>query len=302
MTARSAPQIFDRAKLSRNRSKSARTFEEYAFLKDRVSSDLIERLHDTSHTFTSGLELGAQDGRLSAKLANDPKVERMLVTDLSASMLSKAAERGLETQQVDEEKLPFETAQFDLVLSALSLHWVNDLPGALIQIRQALKPDGLFLGAMFGAGSLAELRESLVVSETELRGGVSPRLSPLPGLSDVAGLMQRAGYALPVVDRETITVRYDSPLKLLQDIKGMGEQAAFQRGMGQPLTRGVLMRAMEYYADMYADPDGRIRATVEVIFMSGWAPAPHQPQPKRPGSAIVRLSDAINKHSAKRRS
>lgn len=301
MTARTAPQIFDRGKLARNRSKSASTFGEYAFLKDRVSSDLIERLHDTSHTFTSGVELGAQDGRLSAALADDPKVAQMLVTDLSADMLSIATARGLETQLVDEENLPFDSAQFDLALSALSLHWVNDLPGTLIQIRQALKPDGLFLAAMFGAGSLAELRESLVVAETELRGGVSPRLSPLPGLSDVAGLMQRAGFALPVVDRETITVRYDTPLKLLQDIKGMGEQAAFQRGMGQPLTRGVLMRAMEYYADMFSDPDGRIRATVEVIFMSGWAPAPHQPQPKRPGSATASLSEAVQKHSGARR-
>ncbi len=295
MSATPAPQIFDRQKLARNRNKASGTFNEYAFLKDRVSRDLIERLHDTSHMFTSGVELGAQDGRLSAALIDDPKVQQMLVTDISPRMIELAAARGLKTQLADEEQLPFEKAQFDLALSGLSLHWVNDLPGALIQIKNALKPDGLFLGALFGAGSLSELRDCLITAETELRGGVSPRISPLPGLSDMAGLMQRAGFALPVVDRDTVTVRYGSPLKLLHDLKGMGEQAAFQRGMAQPLSRGVLMRAMELYTENYADADGRVRATFEIVYMSGWAPAPHQPQPKRPGSATVSLSDAINK-------
>ncbi len=295
MSAKSAPQIFDRQKHARNRSRISSTFKEYAFLKDRVSRDLIERLHDTSHMFTSGVELGAHDGRLSAALIDDPKVKQMLVTDISPDMIALAANRGLETQIADEEHLPFENAQFDLAISALSLHWVNDLPGALIQIKKTLKPDGLFLGALFGAGTLSELRDCLVSAETEIRGGVSPRLSPLPGLSDLAGLMQRAGFALPVVDKDTVTVRYGSPLKLLHDLKGMGEQAAFRRGMAQPFSRRILMRAMELYVENYADPDGRIRATFEIVYLSGWAPAPHQPQPKRPGSAKVSLADAINK-------
>lgn len=295
MSATPAPQIFDRQKLAHNRSKAAISFSEYAFLKDRVSSDLIERLHDTSHIFSNGLELGAHDGRLSAALVNDPKVANMLVTDVSPDMTALAAARGLNAQIADEEHLPFDNAQFDLVLSGLSLHWVNDLPGALIQINNVLKPDGLFLGALFGAGTLSELRDCLITAETDLRGGVSPRLSPLPGLSDMAGLMQRAGFALPVVDRDTVTVRYSSPLKLIQDLKGMGEQAAFRRGMSQPLSRRVLMRAMELYAENFADPDGRVRATFEIVYLSGWAPAPHQPQPKRPGSATVSLSAAINR-------
>jgi hypothetical protein len=179
---------------------------------------------------------------------------------------------------------------------------VNDLPGALIQIRTALKPDGLFLGCLFGAGTLGELRTSFLEAETELTGGAGVRISPLPGLQDMAGLMQRAGFALPVVDLETVTVRYGEPFKLLRDIKGMGEQAAFapnEKMPRRPLSRRLLARMAEIYAERFADSDGRLRATFNVIWLSGWAPDASQPKPLRPGSAKHSLADAVRKAGRK---
>lgn len=299
MTTSTPPKIFDRARLARNRDKAAADFEKYAFLKDRVSSDLIDRLNDTAHTFPNALDIGSHDGRLAAALERSEKVSTVLATDISRGMLHQAAKRGLETQQIDEEHLTLPAASVDLAVSALSLHWVNDLPGTLVQIRNALKPDGLFLGALFGAGTLTELRNSLIEAETELRGGISPRLSPLPALADMAALMQRAGFALPVVDRDTVTVRYADPFALLRDLKGMGERASFMPGTGQPLSRSVLLKALDIYRQTFADPDGRIRATFEIIHVSGWAPHPAQPKPLKPGSAKASLREAVQNFGEK---
>lgn len=289
------PQIFDRQKLAAKRDRAAETFEDYAFLKARVSRDLIERLEDTSHRFERGLEIGAATGALAAQLNGTDKVAHMTAGDISSAMVAKARARGLDARILDEEALAMAPGSVDLVLSSLSLHWVNDLPGALTQIRLALKPDGLFLGALFGAGTLMALRACLVEAESELAGGIAPRVSPLPGLADMAALMQRAGFALPVVDKDLVTVRYDTMFALLADLKGMGERASFARGMGQPLPRRVLMRAAELYARDHSDPDGRIRAHFEIVYLSGWAPAPHQPKPLKPGSATVSLANAVRK-------
>lgn len=275
-----------------NRDRAAASYGEYAFLKDRVSSDIIERLADTPRMFERALELGAHDGRLSTRLIESGKVDEIVTTDLSSGMVAASGARGLDAIVADEERLPFGDARFDLVVSLLSLHWVNDLPGTLIQIRKTLRPDGLFLAALPGAGTLSELRASLIQAETDITGGASPRVSPLPGLADMAGLLQRAGFALPVADRDTLTVRYDNLFALLKDVKGMGERAAFQSGT-QPLSRRVLMRAAEIYTEQFSDEDGRIRASVELVWLSGWAPAPHQPRPKRPGSATASLAAAI---------
>lgn len=260
-----------------------------------MSSDLETRLADTPRRFDAGLELGAADGSLSAALLAQGKAASMVAGDTSDAFLGLARQRGLQTVQADPEALPFESGQFDLIVSPLVLHWVNDLPGALVQIRRALKPDGLFLGALFGAGTLAELRDVLSEAEAEITGGLSPRLSPLPGLRDMASLLQRAGFALPVADRDTVTVRYRSAAKLFEDLKGMGERAAFARGVSRPLPRRVLFRAMELYQERYAEPDGRLRATFEIVHLSGWAPGPGQPQPLRPGSAKASLADAVRR-------
>lgn len=292
------PRLFDRERVARNRSRAAASFNEYDFLKARVSSDIADRLADTSHSFDRAFDLGAHDGQLAKLLQASDQVGSVEAGDMSGGMVALSRAGGLNAKQIDEEDLPFPQASLDLIVSALSLHWVNDLPGALVQIRQALKPDGLFLGALFGAGTLSELRASLMEAETELTGGVAARVSPLPGLRDMASLMQRAGFALPVVDRDQVVVRYGSPMGLLADLKGMGERAAFAAGTTRPLSRRVLMRAMEIYANDHCDPDGRVRATFEVVHMSGWSPADSQPKPLKPGSAKISLADAVRNHKS----
>lgn len=287
-----APRLFDTARHLANKDRAAARFSEYDFLKARLSSALVERLADTSHRFERALDLGAHDGTLASLLATSDQVDEVVAFEASPAMAALSRSNGVETVGGDPEALPFEPASFDLVASTLALHWINDLPGQLIQIRRILKPDGLFLAALLGAGTLRELRESLLEAETGLTGGAAPRVSPLPGLQDCAGLLQRAGFALPVADVDRVTVRYGDPLKLMADLKGMGERAAFAAG-GHPLRRDVLARAMAIYADRFMDPDGRLRASFEVVWLSGWAPAPNQPQPKRPGSATVRLADAL---------
>lgn len=206
--------------------------------------------------------------------------------------------QNIEVVAAENESLSFKPDTFDLAVSILGLHWANDLPGLLSQIRTVLKPDGLFLSCLFGGGTLSELRHSLIEAESEITGGVSPRLSPLPGLQDMAGLLQRAGFALPVADIERVTVRYAHPMKLLQDLKGMGEQAAFAPRAGQerrPLSRRILARMSEIYAERYSDPDGKVRASFEIVWLSGWAPAAGQPKPLRPGSGKFSLADAVKK-------
>lgn len=273
----------------------AATFADYDFLRVRVIDDLESRLADTPRTFERGLELGAAGGDLSDRLLASGKAAAMLAADTAPAFSAMAAERGLDAAIADAEDLAFPEAGFDLVLAPLTLHWVNDLPGALARIRRILKPDGLFLGALFAAGTLAELREVLTEAETEITGGLAPRLSPLPGLRDMAALMQRAGFALPVADRDTVTVRYREPLRLLTDLKGMGERAAFMPGAARPLPRRVLARALELYTQRHSDPDGRVRATFEIVHVSGWAPGPGQPQPLKPGSGKVSLAQAIRR-------
>lgn len=292
MTSQSPPVIFDPARHARFRDRAAAQFEEYDFLKARVSSQMAERLMDTSHNFEAGLDLGCHTGGLARALSATGKVASMEGVELSPAMASEAEALGLVMALWDGSTLPFEEGRFDLIASALSLHWVNDLPGVLIQVNRLLKPDGLFLAAYFGAGTLAELRECLMRAETELTGGAGLRVSPLPGLQDSAALLQRAGFALPVADVDTLTVRYDSLFHLMDDLRGMGEQAAFAAG-GRAISRRVLARAADIYAAEFADPDGRIRASFVITWLSGWAPAPNQPRPKRPGSARASLAEAV---------
>lgn len=293
--------MFDRNRLRVRRDRAAAHFSEYDFLKAHVSNDLMERLADTPHIFRKMLDLGCHTGVLAKALQTHKGVEDVVACDLSPNMVAAARSAGVQAVICDEEALTFAPASFDMVGSALSLHWVNDLPGALIQIRQTLKPDGLFLGALFGAGTLTELRTSLMEAEAEITGGAAPRISPLPGLQDMAGLMQRAGFALPVVDADRINVRYNSVFKLLEDLGGMGERAVFAADQGRGLSRRLLMRMAEIYAERFSEPDGKLCASFNVIYLSGWAPAPHQPQPKKPGSATVRLSAALGarEYSAK---
>ena len=297
MTPGAPPRLFDRARVARNRDRAAPRYEDYAFLKERVSRDIADRVQDTPRRFERALDLGCHDGRLARILSGTGRVGAVEASDLSPAMVDAARAAGTDARVLDEETPSLPENRFDLIVSALSLHWVNDLPGTLVRLRQSLKPDGLFLDALFGAGTLAELRDCLMEAETEVSGGVSPRLSPLPGLKDMANLMQRAGFALPVADRDSVVVRYRDPARLLTDLKGMGEQSALAPGMIRPLPRAVLDRALSLYRERHADPDGRVRASFEIVHVSGWAPAPGQPQPLRPGSAKASLADAVRQQA-----
>lgn len=282
-------RIFDRRLLARRRSRAAARFADYSFLKQLAAEDITLRLSAINRRFDRALDLGSHDGLLGRALMSDPlvasRIGHLVASDLSAAFTPDLV--------ADEEALPFAEQSFDLVVSSLSLHWVNDLPGALIQIRRVLKPDGLFIGTVLGGRTLTELRQSLLAAEEEIRGGAANRVSPFLDVIDGAGLLQRTGFAMPVADNDARTVRYAHPLKLLSDLRGMGETAAFANREAPALTRAILLRAAEIYARRFADPDGRVRATFEFVTLSGWAPSPDQPKPKRPGSATVRLADAL---------
>lgn len=238
------------------------------------------------------VDLGARDGAFARALAQSDakaRVGAVIETDLSGAML---AGRGGPRVQLDEERLPFALASLDLVVSTLALHWVNDLPGAMIQIRQALKPDGLFIGAVFGGETLTELRRSLMMAEAELKDGAGLRIAPFADAYDAAGLLQRAGFALPVADVDRVTVRYSHPLKLIADLRAMGETSALADQAG-PISRPVLMRACEIYQQQFAGADGKVPATFDILTLTGWSPHESQQKPLKPGSAKTSLAEAL---------
>ena len=293
MPAPSTPVIFDRKRLRAKRDLLSKNYHRFSFLKQNISEHLLDRLADTPRDFSLALDLGCHDGTLATHLAQSPRLGKIIAADLSPHMAGRAQTQGFASLAMSDEALAFADHSFELITSALSLHWANDLPGSLVQIRRVLKPDGLFLGALFGAGTLTELRTSFLMAESELTGGAAQRISPLPGLRDMADLMQRTGYALPVVDIDHMTVRYDSVFDLLGDLKGMGERACFAEPSIQGLSRRIISRMEELYHQQFSDPDGRIRASFEIIWLSGWAPGPGQPKPLKPGSAKASLADAV---------
>ena len=288
------PRIFDRAL---HRARLDRAAPNYAgFLKARAAEDAAERLAAVLRDFPLALDLGARDGAFRRALADSDaghRIGAVIEADLSSRMLAANPARGGLRVVADEERLPFAPESLDLVVSLLSLHWTNDLVGALVQIRWALKPDGLFVGALFGGATLTELRQSLIAAEAEVTGGAGLRVSPFADGLDAAGLLQRAGFAMPVADVERLTVRYAHPLKLMADLRAMGETNALTDRARQPLTRPVLTRAFEIYQAQFGLPDGRIPATFEIVAVTGWAPHASQPQPLKPGSAKMRLADAL---------
>jgi SAM-dependent methyltransferase len=286
------PRLFDRAVHRRHLDRAAAGYA--GFLKDRAAEDAAERLYSILRDFPLALDLGARDGALARALAQEPAANRVgaiIAADLSSRMLQRNPAQM--RVAVDEERLPFAPESLDLVVSLLSLHWTNDLVGALVQIRRSLKPDGLFIGALFGGQTLTELRQSLIQAEAELSDGAGLRVSPFADGFDAAGLLQRAGFALPVSDIDRLTVRYDHPLKLMADLRAMGETNALTDRARKPLSRRVLARAAEIYQEEFGLPDGRIPATFEIVSMTGWAPHASQQQPLRPGSAKMRLADAL---------
>jgi NADH dehydrogenase [ubiquinone] 1 alpha subcomplex assembly factor 5 len=282
--------VFDRSALRRQRERTAPHLDGYDFLIREVAERLRERLGDVRRAFPLALELGCHTGQLGHVLRDRKAIGRLIQTDLSLAMAQRAD--GLRLV-ADEEALPFGAEVFDLVLSCFSLHWINDLPGTLAQARYALKPDGLFLAAMPGGTTLHELREAVMRAEIELEGGAGLRVSPFVDLRDAGSLLQRAGLAMPLVDVETITVTYEHPLKLMQELRGMGEANALTERARRPLRRSTLLRAAEIYHELFADVRGRIPATFEILMLSAWKPDPGQPQPIRRGSGRVGLAEAL---------
>ena len=289
-TGNESYRLFDRALLARRRARSAAALPDSDFLLAEAAEGLAGRLAPVVRDFPLALDLGAHDGRLGRAALKTAKIGTLISGESCSKFLQALPDPRI---ACDEEILPIRDESLDLVLSGLSLQWVNDLPGALIQIRRALKPDGLFLAALAGGDTLNELRSALIEAESEITGGVSPRVAPFVEIRDAGGLLQRAGFALPVADADTLTVRYRNPFRLLQDLRNMGWSNALIDRSRRPMRRDVLFRAMEIYAEKFSDPDGRARATFEIVYLSGWAPHESQQQPLRPGSARMRLADAL---------
>jgi NADH dehydrogenase [ubiquinone] 1 alpha subcomplex assembly factor 5 len=297
MSAPDNPIVFDRHAVRRHRDRAAARSEgDGDFLHREVAGRLIERLDEVRRDFAHVLELGCHRGALTRLLAERPEVETLVAADLSTAYAAQAAAAAGRALGVaaDEEALPFGPGAFDLVISNLALHWVNDLPGALIQIHQALKPDGLLLAAFPGGASLAELRDVLMAAELEVEGGVSPRVSPFADVRDAGALLQRAGFALPVVDRDRITVTYENALTLMADLRAMAETNAVAERLARFTRRTTLLRAAALYQERYGDADGRIPVSFEIVYLTGWAPAAGQPKPLAPGSAKTSLAGALD--------
>ncbi|MDP4026237.1 methyltransferase domain-containing protein [Methylobacterium sp. NEAU 140] len=279
------PPLFDTA-LIRRRLARARADGYAGFLLDRLAEDLDDRLGAVLRPFGSILDLGTPTDAAARVLAGRyPEARRLRLAPLP--------EAGGGVAVADPEVLPVGPGRLDLCVSLLALHAVNDLPGTMVQIRRALRPDGLFVGCLLGGASLTELRQCLVQAESEVEGGVSPRVAPFAAVREAGGLLQRAGFALPVADTDTLTVRYADAFGLMRDLRAMGLTNALAERRRAPTRRATLLRAAALYAERFADPDGRVRATFEVLWLSGWTPHESQQKPLRPGSATTRLADAL---------
>src|SRR6202166_1145367 len=269
------PILFDRALLRARQNRALRAGPA-TFLLDRVAADMQERLRAVLREFKNAADIGTAGDQVRNALAG--RIDQLARVDLP---------------DLESEPLALQPESLDLAISALALQFVNDLPGVLAQIRRALKPDGLLLAAMIGGDTLTELRQSFAAAEAELEGGVSPRVAPFTDLRDVGALLQRAGFALPVTDVDRIVVRYDSAFALMQDLRRMGATNILVERRRTPARRATLLRMAQLYSERFADPDGRIRATFEVIWLSGWAPHESQQKPLKPGSAKFSLAEAV---------
>ncbi|OQW61716.1 MAG: SAM-dependent methyltransferase [Proteobacteria bacterium SG_bin9] len=274
MTPSTPPLLFDVSAL-RQRRRRAERIGAATFLRDRVSEDLAERLSAVVRNFPNAVDLGAPGALAGLQAA---RVGELTPVDLL---------------EAPGDALGLAPDSFDLALSVLALHLVNDLPGVMAQVRRALKPDGLFLAALLGGDTLTELRQSFAAAEAEVEGGVSPRVAPFADLRDLGALLQRAGFALPVADVDRIVVRYDNAFVLMQDLRRMAATNVLIERRKSFSRRSTLLRMAHIYAERFADADGRIRATFDVVWLSGWAPHESQQKPLKPGSAQMRLADAI---------
>jgi len=273
-----APHILFDRKLLRARQRRAEQTGVEKFLLERATDELLARLSTITRRFPQ------------AALIETPSGEQ-----IKGQLLATGRIEAVDHLEIEDatETVSGEPSRYDLAVSLLSIQWLNDLPGVLAQIKRLLKPDGLLLAAMIGGGTLTELRDALASAESEVEGGIAPRVSPFVEVRTLGGLLQRAGLALPVTDADSFTVRYDNMLELMRDLRRMGATNALIERSRKPLRRATLFRAAEIYRERYADADGRVRATFEILWLSGWVPHESQQQPLKPGSAKARLADAL---------
>lgn len=282
------PIIFDRQLFARRRARALAEQRPGAdFLLALAADDLADRLAAVDRQFSRALVIGDPTGLLAARIATG-RVDEVVRADLLV-----AGADGGGAAIVDDEALPFVSGAFDLVVSSLALQFANDLPGALIEARRVLRPDGLFLGILAGGETLTELRQAFLTAESRRSGGASPRVAPMGEVRDLGGLLQRAGFALPVADQDRLTLRYANALALMDDLKAMGATSMLidrRRSLTGP---ALMAEVAAIYQDMFGDPDGRVRASVTLVSLSGWAPHESQQKPLKPGSAQMRLADAL---------
>ncbi len=284
-------ELFDEALIARNRERAlTRNAAGSDFLLELTARELADRLAIVERRFENAVELFGATGLTARAAMATGKIERLQRIETHEGF----GEEGQPVAVTSFESVPLEPQSVNLILSPLSLHLTNDTPGMLIQMRRALKPDGLLLAAIPGSGTLSELREVLLAAETEIYGGASPRVVPFADIRDIGSLLQRAGFALPVIDEESFTVRYDHIFALMRDLKAMGMANPLKGRSRRPVSRRFFLRAAELYAERFSDPDGRIRATFSIVFLSGWAPHESQQKPLKPGSAKMRLADALD--------
>ena len=286
------PILFDQQLIRQHRQRAARRYSDFAFLKDAAVASLADRLDLIQRDFDVCLDLGAHDGRLMQHLAGLGKIGHMIQTDPAEEFAIATRHYGPGVVHLLSE-LPFKSESFDAVFSCVSLHWVDDLPGLMVQARQLLKPDGLLLVNLLGGNSLIELKQVLAEAEQAITGGVSPRCAPMVDIRDIGDLMSRAGVALPVADSDRLTVHYPHMFKLMEDLRGMGEQNALLARLKTPTKRQVFMQAAEIYQKRFGRADGQIPASFEIVTVTGWAPHESQQKPLRPGAAAHRLATVL---------
>lgn len=283
-------EIFDRGLVRRNRNRAAATLSDHDFLLNRTMDGLIDRLKDIKRDFPFALLIGGRGAERSlATLKEAGGIRDLILMDSAENCLPEGALR----LHADEEFFPFRENALDMVLSNLTLHTVNDLPGTLLRIRTSLKPDGVFLASLLGGRTLHELRQSMMQAEITVKGGASPHIAPFADKRQMGALLQRAGFALPVVDSDIVTVTYDDPLKLMRDLRFMGEGNCLTDRSRTPPGKALMNEAVRLYREKFTEDDGRVRATFEIIHLIGWAPHASQQKPLRPGSAKNRLADAL---------
>ena len=285
-------RVFDRRAVRLHRARAARAPAAADFLVNESAERLADRLDDVTRHFPLALDLGCRDGALARVLAGRGGIETLVHADSVFAYVQRVP-AATPRLVAEAEALPFRRHAFDLVLSNLDLHWTNDLPGALLQLRHMLKPDGLLLAALFGGETLTELSRVLIEAELAEEGGIGPRVSPSADIRDIGMLLQRAGFALPVVDSDTVEVTYADALALMRDLRAMGETNAAVERRRSFTRRATLARAAALYGDRFGRSDGRIPASFEIITLTAWAPHESQPKPLRPGSAKARLADAL---------